>query len=61
MGFAKPIKMGRAQALLSRNLRFSEEDTSKANTDQKHNMIKILGNTSKNIKSRRYRVGTAYT
>lgn len=45
-GFTKSIKMSRAQALLSRNFRFSREDTHKTNSD---------------IKYRENRVGIVYT
>lgn len=39
-GFAKPIKIGGTQALLSRNFKFSEEETHKTNSDIKHNYEK---------------------
>lgn len=61
MCFAKPIKEGGAQTLLSRNLQFSEGDARKTDSDTKHNMVKTICNNSRNIKLGGYRVGTAYT
>lgn len=50
MCFAKPIKEGRAQTLLSRNLQFSEGDACKTDSDIKHNMVKTICDNVRNIK-----------
>lgn len=58
MGFAKPIKMGRAQAWLPWDIQFNEEDRGKDSSDIKHNMIMIMCNSRKNIKCTGGRGGT---
>lgn len=60
MGFAKPIKVHRVQALLFKNLLVSEEDTCKTNSDREHDMIKTI-HTRKNTKYRENKVGITYT
>lgn len=60
VGFVKPIKKGRAQSLLSRNLKVSEEDTHKTNSDIKHNIVKTTCSNSENMKLRWYREGAVH-
>lgn len=55
VGFAKPMKKGRAQTPLSWNSQFSEENTCQTHSDIKHNMVKTVRTTVKNIKYRGYR------